>query len=406
MIKIGTDIAEISRFKNMKSLALFQKRAFTKRENEYFSTLKSPYSSIAGAFAAKEAFSKFMGSGFRGFGLHDIEVLHDELGKPYLCFMGNRLDADVSISHSDTAATAVVCGEAMPIGGKNAELFKSYAAMLPKRNTSMNKGDCGRVFIVAGSVGMVGAACLCSNAALRCGSGLITLGTPDCIQPVAATKLTEVMTVPLKSKDGILSVDSLDEIEKRLCSCDVCAVGPGLCANDDIKAIVSKILQGSVTCVADADALNVISRDLSILKDKKCDVIITPHPGEMSRLTGLSISEIENRREAVASSFAKEYNITVVLKGHNTVIASPNGEIHTNTTGNSGMASGGMGDVLTGVIASFVGQSLCPFEAAVLGVFLHGLAGDIAADKKGEFGLTASDVIETLPIAVKSLLNI
>ncbi len=403
MIKVGTDIAEISRFKEMKDISLFEKRAFTKREIEYFSTLKNPYQSIAGAFAAKEAFAKFMGSGFRGFGLHDIEVLHDELGKPYLCFMGRRLETDVSISHSDTTATAVVCGDGLCIGGKNAEMFKSYGALLPNRKKDFNKGDCGRVFIVAGSLGMVGAACLCANAAIRCGSGLVTLGTPACVQPTAAAKLTEVMTLPLECENGILSHSAIGEIERRVDSCDVCAVGPGLGQSADIKSIVAEILCGTKPCIIDADALNAISADTDILKNKSCEAVITPHPGEMSRLTGLSIEEIEKNRKDVAIKFANEYNVTVVLKGHNTVIAAPSGEVHTNTTGNSGMASGGMGDVLTGVIASFAGQGLCTFEAAVLGVFLHGLAGDIAAEKNGEFGLIASDVVDTLPQAIKAI---
>ena len=403
MIKIGTDIAEISRFKEMKDISLFEKRAFTKREIEYFSTLKNPYQSIAGSFAAKEAFAKFMGSGFRGFGLHDVEVLHDELGKPYLCFMGRRLETDVSISHSDTSATAVVCGEGLYIGGKNAEMFKSYSALLPKRKKNINKGDCGKVFIVAGSLGMVGAACLCANSAIRCGSGLVTLGTPACVQPTAAAKLTEVMTLPLECENGLLSNAAIDEIENRLCSCDVCAVGPGLGQSTDIKNIVAKILRNTTPCVIDADALNVISADVNILKTKNCEAVITPHPGEMSRLTGLPIEEIEKNRKEVAINFANEYNVTVVLKGHETVIASPSGEVHTNTTGNPGMASGGMGDVLTGVIASFLGQGLCTFEAAVLSVFLHGLAGDIAAESVGEHGLIASDVIESLPKAIKAI---
>lgn len=403
MIKVGTDIVEISRFEEMENLELFEKRAFTKREIEYFSSLKNPYQSIAGAFAAKEAFAKFMGSGFRGFGLHDIEVLRDELGKPYLCFMGRRLDTDVSISHSKTAATAVVCGEGLCIGGRNAEMFKSYGALLPKRREDMNKGDCGRVFIVAGSLGMVGAACLCAQSAIRSGSGLVTLGTPRCVQPTAAAKLNEVMTLPLEDKDGMISIAAADEIERRVAGSDVCAIGPGLGRGADIYEIVRRALCGETPCVLDADALNAIATNCDVFKEKSCSAVITPHPGEMSRLTGLSIEEIEKDRESCALNFAKAYNVTVVLKGSKTVIASPSGEVHTNTTGNNGMASGGMGDVLTGVIASFIGQGKSVYEAAVLGVFLHGLAGDIAAEEKGEHSLIAGDVIEALPKAIKGI---
>lgn len=403
MIKIGTDIVEISRFSQMDNLDLFIKRVFSKREREYIESKGSRAESIAGAFAAKEAFSKFMGSGFRGFGLHDIEVLHDDLGKPCLCFMGKRLDTDVSISHSKTMATAVVCGERVVMDGKRLELLKSYRALLPKRRDDMHKGDCGRVFAVAGSDGMVGAACLCAKSSLRTGSGLVTLGTPKCVQPTAASKLTEVMTLPLECDGGILSAKSAEVITKHAQNSDVCAIGPGLGSGSGILSIITALLAGTTPCVIDADGLNAIAQNPGILKEKNCAAVLTPHPGEMARLCGMTIDKVEQNRETTASRFAREYDVVVVLKGHETVIAAPNGEVHTNTTGNSGMASGGMGDVLTGIIASFIGQGLNPFNAALLSVFIHGLAGDIAAEKLGEFGLIAGDVLETIPYAVKQL---
>jgi len=403
MLKIGTDIVEISRISTMKNLDTFIKRIFTKREAEYFSERKNPHQSIAGAFAAKEAFAKYTGSGFRGFGFSDIEVLHDELGKPYLCFMGKKINADVSISHTDTTATAVVCGEDFVFSGERFELWKSYRALLPKRRPDVHKGDCGRVFIIAGSVGMVGAGCLCSLSALRCGSGLVTLGLPECIQPQGAIKVTEAMTLPLDCRNGFLSASAITKIKEKLSSCDVCAVGPGLGVTKDVLAVVEAVLGEEKPCVIDADALNALSVDMSILKRKKCMAVLTPHPGEMSRLTGKTIEEIESDRAGAAQDLAKNYNCVVVLKGHESVIASPKGELHINNSGNSGMASGGMGDVLTGVIASFIGQGMSPYDAAVLGVFLHGLAGDLAAEEKGEFGLIAGDVAEKLPYAIKGL---
>lgn len=403
MIRVGTDIVEISRFSDMENLELFKKHTFTSRERAYFDNRKNQCESIAGAFAAKEAFSKYMGSGFRGFGLKDVEVLHDELGKPYICFLGRKIDADVSISHSRTAAVAVVCGEGISVGGKNADLHKSYRMLLPKRSAEMHKGDCGRVLVVAGSVGMVGAACLCAQSALRCGSGLVTLATAECSQPVAAAKLTEVMTLPLKCKDGFISVEASKQIEKRLENCDVCAIGPGMGASDGTAEAVKAALKSGVPCVVDADALNVLAADMSVLAEHKGEVVLTPHPGEMARLLKTSSQEVENDREAAAVRLAKEYGVVVLLKGHRTVIAAPSGEVHINSTGNGGMASGGMGDVLTGVIASFIGQGVKPFEAAVLGAFLHGLAGDMAADKIGEFGLIAGDVVDELPYAIRQL---
>lgn len=403
MIKVGTDIVEIARFSQMKNLDAFIKKVFTKREAEYFSNLNNPYESIAGAFAAKEAFSKYAGSGFRGFGFHDIEILHDDIGKPCLLFMGKKINADVSISHSNTEAIAVVCGEGLIFRNDKFELWKSYRAFLPKRHDDMHKGDCGKVLVIAGSTGMVGAACLTSRAAMRSGSGLVTLALPECILASAAAQLCEVMTIPLPCHDGHILGAAKTVITDKLGGCDVCAIGPGIRACKDTFEIVSAVLSYDTPCVIDADALNALSSDTSILKNKACKTVITPHPGEMARLIGCSIEDVENNREKVALDFAKEYDTVVVLKGHATVVAAPNGELHINPTGNSGMASGGMGDVLTGIIASFIGQGTDPFGAAILGTFLHGFAGDIAAKEIGKFGLIASDVIDKLPYAIKGL---
>ncbi len=403
MIKIGTDIAEIERFSQMENIEAFTKRVFTERERKYFATFKNPVNSIAGSFAAKEAFSKYLGSGVRGFGFSDIEVLHNEAGKPYICFKGREIAADVSISHSETSAVAVVCGEEFAIDEERINLLKSYAELLPKRRPNMNKGDCGKVFVVAGSVGMVGAACLCAKSSMRSGSGLVTLGTPQCVQPQVAVKLDEVMTMPLPCRDGKLCVDATEQIIEKAKKSDVCAIGPGLGRCDDIKEIIKALLKETTPMVIDADGLNAISDDMGVLKSKSCPVVMTPHPGEMARLTGLSIEEVEKDRVGTAARLAKECSTVVVLKGRRTVVVSPDGEAHINESGNSGMASGGMGDVLTGIIASLIGQGKNPYDAAVLGVFIHGLSGDMAANEIGEFGLVAGDVAEKLPYAIKTL---
>lgn len=405
MIKVGTDIVEISRFSKMKDIELFKKHTFTKREKEYFETCKNQYESIAGAFAAKEAFAKYLGSGFRGFGLRDIEVLHDELDKPYLVFMGKKLEADVSISHSGTNAVAQVSGEGQCIGGKNMEMFKSYHKFLPRRHCGMHKGDCGKVLVVAGSVGMSGAAVLSTYSALRSGSGLVTAAIPKGIYEIVAKSINEAMTIPLKETDGAISKYAIPDIEKALKAVDVCAIGPGLSRKADMPKIVEAVLLSGVPCVVDADALYALKDNMQILKNKKGVAVLTPHPMEMSRLTGYTLEEIEKNREKVTTELAREYNVIVVLKGHKTVIASPSGETHINTTGNNGMATGGSGDVLTGIIASFIGQGVKPYEAVVLSVFLHGMAGDVAAEKKGEFSLIAGDIIEELPFVIKSLAN-
>ena len=400
MINVGTDIVEIRRFSEMERLDTFLNRYFTEKERKYFEDKKNSFESIAGAYAGKEAFSKYLGSGIRGFSLNDIEILHNDLNKPYILFKGEKVSADVSISHSEKYAVAVVCGEGLHGVIPQKDFYKK---LLPKRFEDMNKGDCGRVFIIGGSVGMLGAPCLCAKAAMRCGSGLVTLGTPECIQPYASVKLDEVMTCPLKCGDGKVSVSALPEIRERLKSCDVCAIGPGLGRSDDIVKVTEEVLKSEKPCVIDADGINALSGNIDLLKKKNCQAVLTPHPGEMARLTGISINEVQKDREAVALKFAKEYNCVLLLKGNKTVIASPDGRVHINESGNSGMASGGMGDVLTGVIASFIGQGVDIYDAAVLGAYVHGLAGDIAVKEIGEFGLMAGDVTEKLAIAIKEI---
>lgn len=403
MIKTGIDIVEINRFAEMKNLDEFLKRVFSRRERGYFSEKSNPYESIAGHFAAKEAFSKYMGTGMRGFAWRDIEVLHDELSKPYIRFMGKNSSVDLSISHSKTHAVAVVCGEESPMDGANAEHIKEYKALLPKRENDFNKSDCGRVFIVAGSKGMTGAAALCAEAALRSGSGLVTVGTADSEQPVLAVKLTEAMTLALPAENGVISENAIEEIIEKVKISDVCAIGPGLGKGDGLYKIIKTVLLEKKPTVIDADGLNAIAEHTDILDSGHGDVVLTPHPGEMARLCKKSIEEIQNSREETAAEFAKKTNTTVLLKGKDTVIASPRGEVHINPTGNNGMATGGTGDVLTGVIAAFMGQGLRGFEAAVLGAFVHGLAGDIARDEIGVFGMIAGDVKDRIPKAILKL---
>lgn len=358
---------------------------------------------MAGFFAAKEAFSKYRGSGIRGFALKDVEVVHDKLGKPKIFFKGRPSGTELSISHSRTMAVAVVCGEEHPMGNLSAEEVGFYRDLLPKRWSTMHKGDCGRVFLVAGSCGMVGAAALCGEAALRSGSGLVTVGTPKSVQPTLAVKLTEAMTLPLPEEEGKLSPLATEEICSRISSCDGVAIGPGLGRTEEMWRMIREALRCGKPLVLDADGLNALSEHIDILKEAKSPVVLTPHPGEMERLCGHPVGEAEETRREVASSFATRWGVTLVLKGHRTVIASPQGEVHVNPTGNSGMASGGMGDVLTGIIVSLLGQGMSGYQGAVLGTFLHGLAGDLAALEVGERSLLAGDVIRHLPAAFRTL---
>ena len=411
MINTGIDIIEISRFSDMKNFDAFLKYAYTKKEREYITRKKNPYRTAAAMFAAKEAFSKYLGSGFRGFGLKDVEILHDGIGKPHIIFMNGAARADVSISHSKNYAVAVVCGEGVP-NGKYEDLIKSYRAMLPKRTPHMHKGDCGRVMIIGGSQRMVGAACLASTAALHSGSGLVTAAVPKSIQPVAAAKLTEVMTLPLDCEEHpedlniTFSAKAAKQILPYLNRCDAVAIGPGMGRGGGVAERLKTVLKTEIPCVIDADGLNTLSENTGILADvpkSRGNIIITPHPIEMERLCGEKVPSDDKGRMKLAAEFAAKYNVVVLLKGHNTVVAAPNGEVHINESGNSGMATGGMGDVLTGIITSFCGQGMSAYNAAVLGAFVHGLGGDMAAEDKGKFGMSACDVVEKLPYAIKFL---
>ena len=278
---------------------------------------------------------------------------------------------------------------------------------LPKRKKAAHKGDYGHVFVLAGSKGLTGAAYLTSQAALLSGSGLVTLGIPESLDPVMAKKLTEVMTLPLaETEEATLSRRAHRKIKDFLKrrKIDVLAIGPGLSRNGStvrlVRALISEL---KVPFVLDADGINAFAGNASLLKKIRAQAIITPHPGEMGRLLGRKISPAQKNRISVAKKFVNEYNSILVLKGHRTVIAAPGRRCHVNKTGNPGMASGGTGDVLTGIIASLIGQKMNPYEAALLGVYVHGLAGDLAKKEKGERSLIATDLLKKLPEAFKKV---
>lgn len=282
-----------------------------------------------------------------------------------------------------------------------------YAAGLirPRRKTA-HKGSCGHCLIVAGSTGKSGAAVMAANSAIRSGAGLVTLAVPAAIHTVVEVKTTEVMSVPLPdTSSGTVSLASRDKIESLLEGRSVAAVGPGLGSNADIVAVVTGIItSATVPLVLDADALNSMAGNPDSLRHSTSPgLILTPHPGEMARLSGTTIAVIEADRLAAARNFATAYNCYLLLKGARTVIAAPDGRLAINSSGNPGMATGGMGDVLSGVITALLGQGYEPFAACCLGAFCHGLAGDMVAAEKGETGLIATDVQEMLPYAFKRL---
>ena len=283
--------------------------------------------------------------------------------------------------------------------------IKNVLADFPKRAADSSKSDFGHALVVAGSTGYTGAAYLTSQAAMRSGSGLVTLAIGKSLHRILAKKLTEVMVKPFpETKEGSLSLKAEKPILQFARKCNSFAIGPGLSQNKETAQLVRRLvakLTGPL--VIDADGINAFCGHAGDLKNACGDLILTPHAGELSRLTGKSADRIRKNRKGIALEAAREYNIVLVLKGHHTIVADPDGSVYINNTGNPGMASGGVGDVLTGVIAGFLAQGADGFNAAILGVYFHGLAGDLALKGKGSLGLIATDLLEKLPEALKIL---
>lgn len=272
------------------------------------------------------------------------------------------------------------------------------------RQSDAHKGDFGHLLVTAGARGKSGAALLCGGAALRMGTGLVTLAGPSSLNTVFSSVLIEAMTIPLPERpEGSLSLDE-GAMSETLQGKSAVAFGPGVGVSTDTIGLTRWLLVHSERpLVIDADGLNCLATDPAILRDTKVPVVLTPHPGEMARLLKMSNAEVQSQRLEVARKFAAQHGCYVVLKGARTVIAAPNGKAWINPTGNPGMASGGMGDVLTGIVGGLLAQGYPPEEACCLGVFLHGYVGDLAAQEKGEAGILARDLIERLPGGLRSL---
>ena len=278
--------------------------------------------------------------------------------------------------------------------------------LLLRRKSNVHKNQFGHVLILAGCGKMLGAGALTSLAAIRSGAGLVTLGVPQSLNSIVQKKITNVvMTFPLKETRGqTLAFSAFNEIKDAYFKYNAIAIGPGLSENPGTQRLILRIIETSpIPLIIDADALNALCQNLNTLTRTKTVKILTPHPGEMSRLTGKKKITIENNRKITADTFAKKYHCTLLLKGAKTIVASSGKKTYTNTTGNSGMATAGSGDVLTGMITAFTAQGLSAFEAATYGAYLHGKAGDLAAKNKTRLSMIASDIIEYIPKAVQSL---
>lgn len=281
---------------------------------------------------------------------------------------------------------------------------EQVAAWLPERPAAAHKGTFGHLWVVAGSQGMVGAAKMAAMAGLRGGAGLVTLALPARQQPVAAAGLSEVMTRGLPEEEGMLSPSALDVLKEAGRGVEAWAIGPGLGRSPGVATLVRDFVRWCpAPLVIDADGLWALGSDLSLLREREHPTVLTPHPGEMARLLDSTVARVQADRVAAAREAARRSGAVVVLKGARTLVATPDDRVFINPTGNVGMATGGAGDVLTGLVGAFLAQGLPAERAACVGVFLHGLAGDLAAERRGYLSLVAGDILAFLPRAARRL---
>jgi NAD(P)H-hydrate epimerase len=275
---------------------------------------------------------------------------------------------------------------------------------LPARSRNTHKGDYGHLGILAGGRGYTGAGYLCVSAALKSGAGLVTAGIPQSLAGVYQQKLNEAITFPIADEEGRFYEGSIGVAKEFLKGKNALAAGPGMTQNDDMLPLINMLVcEIEIPRVFDADALNLVAKDVGMLKNSRGDILLTPHPKEFSRLSGLFVQQILQNPAEAALDFAKAYGVTVLLKGATTIVAAPDGRVSFLLAGSAGMAKGGSGDVLTGVIASLLAQGLPVFDAAVAGAHICGLAGEAAAAACGEYAMTAMDTIQYLPEALKKI---
>jgi NAD(P)H-hydrate epimerase len=271
--------------------------------------------------------------------------------------------------------------------------------LIKLRPAESHKGTFGHALIIGGSTGLTGAVVMAAYAALRCGAGLVTAALPESLAPIVDGIMTEVMTAPLpEAGEAVIGLEAMAVVEDLMGTVSVGAIGPGMSDHSEAAAVLRHILQRSgIPLVIDADGLNALAGNTDVFKGRQIPLVLTPHPGEMARLTGRSVAEIQADRLESARHYAMEWGATLVLKGNKTVVADPAGNIYVNIIGNPGMATAGSGDVLCGIITGLIAQGLKATEAAIAGVYLHSRCGDWVAEHKGQRGLVAGDLIAALP---------
>lgn len=388
---IGIDILSIKKIKN-KSESNFISKVFMQNEISYANSKENPYQTLAGIFALKEAIIKAYNLKLSYIINKRIEIIINKRPSAYID--GKKLNADLSISHDGDYAIGVCYTKENLISAD-----KKMKKLLPDRPHISHKGDYGKIAILGGSPGMVGSCYLSSLACLRSGAGLVYLLVPQSISNILEIKSIEQIIKTIDSDILKYNKNIIKQIISSLEDKDVLAIGPGMGKDKSLNKLISEVIDNfNGKIIIDADGLNALSMDLSILKGKK-NIILTPHLKEFSRLTGLSINKINEDRVNIAKFFAKKHKVILVLKSENTLVTDGN-KLYINEIGNSGMATAGSGDVLTGVISGIL-HKLEPFDAAKLGVYIHSLAGDLAASDLCEDSLIASDIIAYLPKAIR-----
>ncbi len=401
IIGIGTDIVEISRIEKLIENEAAVKRILTQKEQKLFLTQSQKAQWVAGRFAAKEAASKALKVGIAKCAPNEVEILYDENGAPTLELLGKakkllsgiNYKTHISITHDGGLAQAFVIFEETE---KEAEIrdeqtAREIAKLLPERDENSHKGDMGKIAILAGSKRFSGAGYLCTVGALKAGAGLVTWCRN--YNPVATP--AESMSYRLEKRHPFRA---LSEFASDM---DAMVIGPGLGIDFAERAVTKLLSKIKFPVVLDADALNAIAQLEEPITLPK-DTIITPHVGEAARLLNKDNDYVKNNAEICAKELARKLKVIVVLKCHNTVVCSPDGRLFINSTGNAGMASGGSGDVLAGLIGALI-KRMDLFDASRYAVYLHGLAGDIAKVKYGENSMTAKNIVECIPDAFRML---
>lgn len=388
---LGIDLVSVNKFKEKSNII----KIFTEKELDHARESKNFDMSLSGIFAAKEAIIKAYGFNLSYILKKRIEIRYEDK-KPRVLLDGYYLTDNISISHDGDYALAV-CDSNL----ENVYVDEYFKKIFPKRKKDTHKGDYGKIAILGGSSGMSGSVYLSSMAALRTGAGLVYNIVPQSISNILQIKTNEQIILPLNSFNIINNEENLRKINYYLRDKDILAIGPGMGQDDSLNLLINSIFSNfSGKILIDADGLNAVSKDIKILRNHK-NLVLTPHLMEFSRLTKLSLNQINSDRISFAKKFARDNGVILVLKSEETIVTD-GFRIYINRIGNPGMATAGSGDVLSGVISALL-HRLDNYEAACLGVYIHSLAGDLASNILGEDSIIASDIVENIPAAMKLL---